>query len=222
MSRSYKGNSQMSQGIDSLFSWLGQLVNPTANLPKGQRFLAILALLQVAVVPFVIEYLPKEKRIFTIYSVTGLFILLLAIIFLTNARIRKLIDKSRKLMKSNRELKVETSRISEAIDNISEAKEKEKEQFKKLLSSKEKHAEDNLFSKIILLLEIKGKLLEVNRNASQMLANESISSRDMRKIQDKISNLLKELETQLKAFSEREIRMAEARELERETEANSN
>ena len=116
----------MTEAVNGLFNWLGQLVNPIASLPKGQRFLAILALLQVAVVPFVIEHLPEDKRIFTIYSVTGLFVLLLAIIFFTDTRTRKLISKSRRLIKENRVLKLEKTNIEARVEEIHVAREREK------------------------------------------------------------------------------------------------
>lgn len=206
----------MTQVVDSLFTWLGKLINPIASLPQGQRFLALLALLQVAVVPFVIEHLPEGQRVFTIYSVTGLFVLLLIIIFWTDKRARKLIKKSRQLIKANRELRHDQFEISNAIDKIHSVQEAEKIKFEKLLNFEEKKAEDGLYSKIILLLNIQGKLITINRNASHMLEKESISSEDMRKIEKEIVNLKKDVETQLKGFSEREIKMAEARELERE------
>ncbi|NMF84154.1 hypothetical protein [Nodosilinea sp. P-1105] len=206
----------MTEAVNGLFNWLGQLVNPIASLPKGQRFLAILALLQVAVVPFVIEHLPEDKRIFTIYSVTGLFVLLLAIIFFTDTRTRKLISKSRRLIKENRVLKLEKTNIEARVEEIHVAREREKTQFEKVISAKETTVEDHLFNRIILLLDIKIKLSKVSQFAEQKLKAEAISISDMEEIQQSIGNLAEEVETQLKDFSERQRRIAEARKLEQE------
>ncbi len=206
----------MTEAVNGLFNWLGQLVNPIASLPKGQRFLAILALLQVAVVPFVIEHLPEDKRIFTIYSVTGLFVLLLAIIFFADTRTRKLISKSRRLIKENRVLKLEKTNIEARVEEIHVAREREKTQFEKVISAKETTVEDHLFNRIILLLDIKIKLSKVSQFAEQKLKAEAISISDMEEIQQSIGNLAEEVETQLKDFSERQRRIAEARKLEQE------
>lgn len=206
----------MTEAVNGLFNWLGQLVNPIASLPKGQRFLAILALLQVAVVPFVIEHLPEDKRIFTIYSVTGLFVLLLAIIFFTDTRTRKLISKSRRLIKENRVLRLEKTNIEVRVEEIHVAREREKTQFEKVISAKETTVEDHLFNRIILLLDIKIKLSKVSQLAEQKLQAEAISISDMEEIQQSIGNLAEEVETQLKDFSERQRRIAEARKLEQE------
>jgi Sec-independent protein translocase protein TatA len=206
----------MTEAVNGLFNWLGQLINPIASLPKGQRFLAMLALLQVAVVPFVIEHLPEEKRIFTIYSVTGLFVLLLVIIFFSDTRTRKLIRKSRRLIKENRFLRSEKTNIEARVEEIHVAREREKAQFEKVISAKETAAEDHFFNRIILLLDIKRKLSQVSQLAEQKLQAEAISISDMEEIQQSIGNLAEEVETQLKDFSERQRRIAEARKLEQE------
>jgi Sec-independent protein translocase protein TatA len=179
----------MTEAVNGLFNWLGQLINPIASLPKGQRFLAMLALLQVAVVPFVIEHLPEEKRIFTIYSVTGLFVLLLVIIFFSDTRTRKLIRKSRRLIKENRVLRSEKMNIEARVEEINVAREREKAQFEKVISAKETAAEDHLFNRIILLLDIKRKLSQVSQLADQKLQAVALSISDVEEIQQSIGNL---------------------------------